>query len=212
MTLPWVEIGGIMVAHALSVASPGPDFAVVLRQSLTSGRRAAIWTSLGIGSGILVHSAYTVIGLGVLLKSSALAFTLLKLAGAVYLGWLGIDALRSAGRAADPVEGRVALGRESSASAAWRRGFFTNVLNPKAMLFFVALFPALVSAGTPRWLMAGYGVWMAVATAAWFILVATAFARESVRRVYLRASGWIDRALGVVFIAFAAGVLLTTRV
>jgi RhtB (resistance to homoserine/threonine) family protein len=212
VTLPWVEIGGVMLAHALSVASPGPDFALVLRQGLACGRRAAIWTSLGIGSGILVHSAYTVIGLGVVLKSSTVAFTLLKLAGAAYLGWLGVDALRTAGRVADPVDGKVGADREPSASEAWRRGFFTNVLNPKAMVFFVALFPALVSAGTPRWLMAGYGLWMAVATAAWFMLVATAFTRESVRGVYLRASGWIDRALGVVFIAFAAGVLFTARV
>ena len=89
----WFEFGQIVLAHALAVASPGPDFALVLRQSLVHGRKTAIATSFGIGAGILVHVTYSLLGVGLLLKSSPLAFTFLKFVGAAYLGWLGIQAL-----------------------------------------------------------------------------------------------------------------------
>lgn len=203
MEMPWAEFGGIALAHALAVVSPGPDFAVVLSRSLAHGRRPAIWTSFGIGAGILVHSAYTVAGLGLVLAASPKAFVVLKVCGAAYLGWLGLQSLRFAGRGmASENAGRTG----HSPGAAWLQGFLTNVLNPKAALFFIALFPALVNPATPRWVQAGYGVWMALATAAWFTLVATLFTREAVRARYRAFSPWVDRILGVVFLAFAVSV------
>jgi RhtB (resistance to homoserine/threonine) family protein len=211
MTSPWAEFGAIALAHALAVISPGPDFALVLRQSLRAGRRAAVWTSLGIGSGILVHSAYTVIGLGLVLRNSPGAFTVLKIAGATYLGWIGLQSMRSTGSKLTMESGEVATPSSETVSAAWLQGFLTNVLNPKAALFFIALFPAVVAAQTPRWIQAGYGLWMASTTAVWFSLVALVFTQEAVRRRFLRASIWIDRGLGVVFLAFAFGVALTVR-
>ncbi len=211
MTLPWAEFGAVALAHALAVASPGPDFALVLRQSLVHGRRAAVWTSLGIGSGILVHTLYTLLGLRLLLRGSPAAFSLLKLAGAAYLGWLGFQALRWARTRSYATTVEAPHTSLLPAFAAWRQGFLTNVLNPKATLFFVALFPAVVSAQTPRWMQAGYGVWMAVTTAGWFAIVSVLFARERARRSYLGASVWIDRGLGVVFLAFAVSVALTAR-
>lgn len=209
MEMPWAEFGGIALAHALAVISPGPDFAVVLSRSLAHGRRPAIWTSVGIGAGILVHSAYTVAGLGLVLAASPKAFAILKLCGAAYLGWLGLRSLRFAGRGAMPEHaGRTGCSPGSS----WLQGFLTNVLNPKAALFFIALFPAFVNPATPRWVQAGYGVWMALATTAWFILVAMLFTRESVCDRYRAFSPWVDRILGVVFLAFAVGVAATSAV
>ena len=212
MTSPWAEFGAIALAHALAVASPGPDFALVLRQSLRAGRRAALWTSLGIGSGILVHSAYTVIGLGLVLRSSPGAFTVMKIAGAAYLGWLGLQALRSRGTRPPEQSSESTADKFMSVSAAWLQGFLTNVLNPKAALFFIALFPTVVAAQTPRLIQAGYGLWMGLTTAAWFSVVAVVFTQDAVRRRFLRASIWIDRGLGVVFLAFAVSVALTVRV
>lgn len=205
----------ILLAHGLAVVSPGPDFAIVLRQSLHYGRRTAIWTSVGIGTGLMVHITYTLLGLGFVLRNSPFGLELVKWLGAAYLAWVGIGALRSRPRSEDiaTAENRKAegeRGKESggtmSARAAWSTGFFVNVLNPKVALFFISLFPLAVSATTPKWIQAGYGAWMTLSTIGWFSFVSVVFTRESVRRAFLRHGHWIDRTLGVVFIAFAASL------
>lgn len=201
----WPEFLKIVVAHALAVASPGPDFALVLRQSLAHGRRAALWTSLGIGCGISVHVTYCLLGLGYLLAGSPTALAVTKYLGAAYLTWVGIQALR-----AKPRTGDIALADDTGAPsdrAAWTTGFLVNVLNPKAALFFISLFPLVVSTTTPKLIQAGYGVWMALWTAGWFCLVAVAFTNPAVRRPFLRQVHWVDRALGLVFLGFAASLL-----
>jgi RhtB (resistance to homoserine/threonine) family protein len=209
----WWEFGQIALAHALAVASPGPDFAMVLRQSLAHGRKTGLWTSVGIGSGILVHVTYSLVGVGLLLKSSILAFTLFKFVGAGYLAWIGWQALRSAGhRNPDLPPGAVPNSGGPSAIQAWRRGFLTNALNPKATLFFVALFPTVVSATTPKSVQIGYGLWMAGATAVWFSFVSLVFTHEKARRVFVQGSHWIDRLLGLVFLGFAVSLVLTSVV
>ena len=84
----WAQFVRIAIAHLLAVLSPGPDFAMVVRQSLAHGRRAAVWTSIGIGSAILLHVTYSLLGIGLLLRSSHAAFTAVKFAGAGYLAWI----------------------------------------------------------------------------------------------------------------------------
>ena len=196
----------IVVAHGLAVASPGPDFAIVLRQSLRHGRRAALWTSVGIGCGLSIHITYSLLGLGLFLKNSPVALTCVKWLGAAYLAWIGLQAVRAKPRAGDiDLAGGAAAQTDA---AAWRTGFLVNVLNPKAALFFISLFPLAVSPATPRLVQAGYGVWMTVTTAAWFSFVSVVFTQERVRRAFLRHGHWIDRALGVVFLGFAASLVL----
>ncbi len=195
----------IAVAHALAVASPGPDFAVVLRQSLRHGRATAIWTSVGIGCGLSIHITYSLLGLGLVLAKSATVLTVVKWLGAAYLAWIGVQALR-----AKPREGDVDLAAVTgapTARAAWTTGFLVNLLNPKAALFFISLFPLAVSATTPRLIQLGYGVWMTVTTVLWFSFVALVFTRDEVRRTFLRHGHWIDRALGAVFLGFAASLV-----
>ena len=196
------EFTTIVVAHALAVASPGPDFAIVLKQSLAHGRRTAVWTSIGIGCGIAVHIAYCLLGLGSLLKESPVALTGLKYLGAGYLAWVGIQALRTPPRQGDVdlAEGGVP---PPGHAAAWSTGFLVNVLNPKAALFFIALFPVAVSPATPKLIQAGYGLWMILATMAWFVFVSVVFTRPVIRRRFLQYGHWLDRALGLVFLAFA---------
>jgi RhtB (resistance to homoserine/threonine) family protein len=204
----WPEFLTIVVAHALAVASPGPDFALVLRQSLAHGRRTAVWSSVGIGCGLAVHISYCILGLGYFLKNSAVALTTVKYLGAAYLAWVGVQALRTPARTGDL---DLAAGDAApTAVAAWRTGFFVNVLNPKVALFFIALFPLAVSVTTPKLVQAGYGLWMVAATIGWFSWVAFVFTREAVRRRFLRHGHWIDRALGVVFLAFALSLVFAS--
>ncbi len=209
----WLEFSKVALAHLLAVASPGPDFALVLRQSLAHGRKTAVWTSVGVGAGILLHVVYSVLGLGLLIKGSELWFGVVKFAGAAYIAWLGVQALRARPREAQAeagANGRPEARAEPSARAAWTTGFLTNALNPKVTLFFLSLFVMVVSPQTPKWVQAGYGLWMAAATAGWFSLVAVLFTQEPVRRRFLRHGHWIDRALGGVFLLFALKLALAS--
>lgn len=204
----WSEFLTIVVAHALAVASPGPDFALVLRQSLAHGRRTAVWSSIGIGCGICVHIVYCLLGLGYFLKNSPAALVIVQYLGATYLAWVGVEALRTKARSGEL--DLSAAGTAPTSRAAWTTGFLVNVLNPKAAMFFISLFPLAVSVHTPKLIQAGYGLWMTLATAAWFCFVSMVFTREEVRRSFLAHGHWIDRALGVVFLGFAASLAFAT--
>jgi len=203
-----VEFGQVALAHLLAVASPGPDFAIVLKQSLAHGRRTAIWTSIGVGTAILLHVTYSLLGLGLLLKSSEVWFNAVKYAGAVYIAWLGVQSLRAKPRDAAAIAGGERP--QPSSHGAFAMGFLTNALNPKVTLFFISLFVLVVNPHTPKLIQAGYGLWMSLATMGWFSLVSVAFTRENVRQRFLRCGHWIDRALGVVFIALASVLALAS--
>ena len=198
----WPEFLTVVVVHFLAVASPGPDFAVILRQSLCASSRSGIWTALGIGSGILVHVTYSLLGLGILIAQSTTAFTVLKVLGAAYLLWVGWQCLKAKPTADDSDE--LPAG-ESPATAwkAWRLGFLTNALNAKATLFFVSLFSVVISPSTPIWIQGFYGLWMTVMTGLWFTGLALFLSREQVRAFFRKISHWIERMTGVALIALA---------
>lgn len=207
----WIEFSKVALAHLLAVASPGPDFAIVLKQSIAHGRRTAIWTSVGIGCAIFVHVSYSLLGIGLLIRSSEFWFNVLKYVGAAYIAWLGVRALSARAPRRDP-DGQVAINtaRVPKQRGAFAVGFLTNALNLKATLFFIALFALVVSPYTPKIVQAGYGVWMAAMTALWFCAVSIFFTRIDMRQRFLRHGYWINRALGVVFLGFAVRLALTT--
>lgn len=202
------EFLGLMAVFSIMIVSPGADFAIVVRQSIVHGRRSAIMTSLGIGSSLLFHISYTVLGLGLLVSKSLLLFGLLKWAGAAYLVYLGIKALCAPAMEApaDVVEN--VPQKKISDGRSFLMGFVTNALNPKAVLFFLSLFSALVSHETPVLIQASYGVFMALALIAWFVAVSTFFTIQSVRDRFVSWGKWFNRVTGMVFIGL--GIKLAT--
>lgn len=201
----------VAVVHLLAVASPGPDFAMVMRQSLVAGRRAAIWTSIGIGLGILIHVAYTLLGLGLIISQSVQVFNLLKLVGAGYLLYIGWKSLRaksvSSATAADTGE----TIRECLPAQALRIGFLTNALNPKATLFFLSLFSVIINPDTPQVMQLVYGLYMSVATGIWFCGLSLVLTQSRVRRGFSRFGHWIERVMGMVLIALGIRLAITSR-
>jgi len=203
MSAYWPEFVKVVTAHLLAMASPGPDFAVVLHQAVTHGRRTALWTALGVSTPICFHVAYSLFGLALLFHGSASFYEVIKFAGASYLAWLGYQCLK-AQRRSKRSDGLPRPEIGPSARSAWRTGLFTNALNPKAALFFIAFFATLVSPETPPIVRAGYGLWICVANLAWFSLVAYCFTRRTVRETFGRWRRWIERGFGLVFILQAA--------
>lgn len=203
----WAEFATVAIVHLLAVASPGPDFAIMLRQAMTQSRRNALLSATGVGLGILVHVTYSLLGIGLLIQQSLALFTVLKIIGALYLTWIAIQCLKSrAGGIHVETQGTKA----QSGFAAFRLGFLTNTLNPKATLFFVSLFSVIISPGTPVAVQAGYGVYMALATGLWFSGVAVFFTLPRVRRGFDRFGHWLDRLMGGVLLVLAGQLLFST--
>lgn len=198
----WVEFFTIAVAHLFAVASPGPDFAVVTRQCVTGGTRAGVWTSLGVGAGILLHVAYCLLGVAVLLSQSPALFGAVKFVAAGYLLYLGIKSIRKS-MAAGPIDPVSTAQPAVEPGKAFMLGFLTNGLNPKATLFFLALFTVVISPATPIFIQLIYGLYLAIATFLWFSLLSRFMGRPSVRETILRAGHWFERAMGTILILLA---------
>lgn len=204
----WAEFLTVALIHLLAVASPGPDFAVVVRESVTHGRKAGTWAALGVGSAIFLHVGYSLLGIGFIVSQSIVLFNALKWAAAAYLLYIGFKALRA--RPAKPSDDALkAAPSERSAKGAYVSGFVTNGLNPKATLFFLSLFTVVINPHTPLLVQGGYGIYLAVATAAWFCMVARLFSQARVRAGFARMGHWFDRAMGGVLIALGLKLALT---
>ena len=209
MTFPWLEFAALMLAFGINAVIPGADFAMVLRQSIAHGRRAALVTSAGIATSILVHGSYTLLGIGVIVSQSLLAFNIIKWIGAAYLVWLAISALRSPAPQ-PPAEDDLAAAKRGD-FAAFALGFLTNLLNPKAVLFFLALFTTLVSAHTGGDIKVLYVLCMSLMLFAWFALVSVFFTTPSVRQGFFRFGRWFNRVTGITFILLAVRVALAQQ-
>ncbi|PSJ62052.1 LysE family translocator [Pseudaminobacter soli (ex Li et al. 2025)] len=202
MNYVW-EFAGLMAVFSLLAVAPGADFALVVRQSITRGRRAAIAASVGIGTSLMFHITYTVLGIGLIVSKSLFLFGILKWAGAAYLLYLGIKALRSTGGTLTVEEDKPAEMPVSSRRTDFKNflmGFVTNALNPKAVLFFLSLFSALVSYETPVLVQGVYGLLMAAFLISWFVIVSIFFTMKSVRDRFVALGRWFDRFTGLVFI------------
>ncbi|RMT83268.1 LysE family transporter [Pseudomonas viridiflava] len=204
----WAEFLTVALIHLLAVASPGPDFAVVVRESVTHGRKAGTWAALGVGSAIFVHVGYSLLGIGIIVSQSIVLFNALKWAAAAYLLYIGFKALRAKPASASDDLIKPAAS-ERTARGAYVSGFVTNGLNPKATLFFLSLFTVVINPHTPLLVQGGYGIYLAVATALWFCLVARLFSQARVRAGFARMGHWFDRAMGGVLVALGVKLALT---
>ena len=196
------EFLSLAVIHFFAVVAPGPDFAVTIRQSVRFGRQAGIGTAIGIGAGISVHVIYTLLGVGALMHASPWLLRVAELIGAGYLLYLGIIFIRQAGRQKKDLLQATGPGARSFRES-FALGFLTNATNPKATLFFLAIFTTVVSASTPLRIQMLYGGWMCLVNAGWFVLVSLMFASESMRQRFLRAGHWFERMMGLLLIAFS---------
>lgn len=186
------------------VVSPGPDTMLIVRYGLTSGPRAALAAVGGVQLGLVVHTLLAVAGISVLIATSPTLFRAVAVAGAAYLGWLGIQGLRGAA-----ISGIDGSGRPVSAARACRDAILTNVLNPKVILLFVALYPNFLKVGrsdVPAQLLTLSAV-LIVINLLW--QAPLAWAAQWVRR-WLgrpRIQRLVSRLTGAVLLAFAVLML-----
>lgn len=190
----WVTV---LIVGWLAVASPGPNLALVLRNSLAYSRSAGIYTAVGLAVGNLVHAAYSLIGIGVVIARSILLFNIIKWLGAGYLIYIGFRSLQ-----AKKHEGHLAVGHVHLLGrfAAIRLGFLTNLLNPKVTLFFLALFTQIIRPSTPLPAQVAYGFTMVSLEFVWFALIAVIISQRVIKDRFLSIVHWVERVSGVVLI------------
>ncbi len=200
----------IAVIHLLAVASPGPDFLIVTRSALTYSRKTGIWTALGVGLGILVHVAYCLLGIGIVISQSIVLFNTIKYVGAAYLMYIGWLALTQ-----KPVmkadEHHVKEIDDISAFRAVKIGFLTNALNPKASIFFLALFTQVIDPATPLLTQMGYGLYLGVATFVWFAGLAIVLSVGAIRRNFKKIQLKAERVMGGMLILLGLKVALSSK-
>lgn len=195
----------VAVVTLLAVISPGPDFAMVTRVSLTGGRRAGLLAALGIACGVTVHVTYTVLGFGWVLHAAPQLLEGVRYAGAAWLVWIGVQSLQ-----ARPVtEGEDAVaGPAMTGAAAWRAGALCNALNPKTALFFIALFSQGIDPATPQAVQVGFGVFIAVAHLLWFAVVALALTHPRLTQGIRRIRHRVEQAVGLCLIGLGLRLAL----
>lgn len=200
----------VVVICLLGAMTPGPSMALVLKHTLSGGKRAGVLTGLGHGLGIGLYGLATVLGLAVLITNLPWVFNAIQLAGVVfllYLAWQGLA------RKSDPsnLTAQQLLNPTAAVSAsnkAFTDGFLMACLNPYAAIFFVALFSQFISLATPLSAKLLFAFTAMVIDIAWYASVAWLFSRPLWLAKLQAASPWLEKVLAVVFIGLALKLLV----
>lgn len=195
----------------LLAVTPGPDFALVTRNALAFGRRGVLWTTAGLVGGVAVWVVASAVGIAVLLERSAPLYTAVRLAGAAYLGYLGIRTLWASRRQPPPLSAKTPP-PSRRASTIWRQGLFSASLNPKLGAFFVSVLPQFIDTGQaalPQSLLLG-GIFVVIGTT-WMTLYGLSVTRLRDVLTSMRVRRRLERATGVALLAFCAKLALDSR-
>ncbi|WP_217999600.1 LysE family translocator [Thauera butanivorans] len=200
----------IAAAHFLALLSPGPDFFLIARTSLSAGWRIASGACVGIAlaNGVFIVAAFA--GMAALRPDSAW-FVVLQLAGCGYLVYLGVLFIRYAGSSELKVSASGHTAAPPHPLVAWRRaagmGFLSGILNPKNALFYASLAAMLTGPHASAGWKTFYGTWMFSAVLLWDVLIAVLIGNPAVLRRFARALPWLERISGIVLILLALGVI-----
>ena len=199
-------ITAVGLIHLVALVSPGPDFVVACRNSLLYSRTIGIYTAVGFGLGICVHISYAVFGLSWLIANNELIFTVIQYLGAFYLMFIGIQSLRSF--QSQIGQETVSASSRISPFRAVRIGFITNVLNPKATLFFLSLFSTMLNPTVGELTLVVIAVLLVVTTILWFSLVALLISHPRFTTVLKRYEKIVHQFFGVLLIGIGIIILV----
>lgn len=194
----------------LGAASPGPDFVIVTQHSLVHGKKAGIYTSLGIALGCLFHITYCVIGIGLLVAESIVAFNIIKYLGAAYLIYLGFKGLMTRKSPMQQI-GVEIISVSLNNFQAFQKGLLVNILNPKATLFFLSMFTQVISPQTPQLVQALFGLEFGLIAFTWFTILSCILSNPTLRKKILSVQHIVERVLGGFLIALGLKVATLAR-
>jgi RhtB (resistance to homoserine/threonine) family protein len=202
-------IGTVTLIHLLAVVSPGPDFIIAIKNSLTYSRKTGILTAFGFSLGISVHIFYCLAGIALLISQSILVFSIIKYIGAAYILYIGYKSF-TAKSSHIKIEGTEKI-VDISPYTAIKTGFLTNVLNPKATLFFLSLFTLVITPGTPPLVLGTVSIIMILNTFVWFSLVAIFLTQGSIRAKFITFESVFNKVFGILLFGLGIKVLLSQK-
>jgi RhtB (resistance to homoserine/threonine) family protein len=201
------QIVVIVSVTFLVMVSPGPDMVLVLRNTFVSGRRAGLQTSMGILSGNLVHITYCVLGIGLIISQSIVAFSALKYAGAAYLIYLGIMSVRSGAKTLDTND----IERRRSKRPWFVQGFVNNLLNPKGTLFYLGVFTMVITPETSAGVMLLLIFTMMLVSASFWLFFVYTLDRPTIREFIERSQRTVNRIFGGLLVFLGLRVASMSR-
>ena len=206
--LAWLVLASVQLA---AVISPGPAFALTIRNAIAYNRRVGIMTSIGLGIGVAVHVLLVLGGLATVLSQSVMLFTTIKYLGAAYLIFIGVKSLMSKKQTANPETAPAATPKNKTMSdfKAIRTGALTNILNPKAIVFFTALFTQFVDPHTSWQVLTLYGGTSVFFEIAWFSGVTLVLTNPALKAKFISISHWIERICGGLLMALGVRLALS---
>lgn len=202
-------IGTVALLNLLAAISPGPDFVMSVKNSLNYSRKTGIFTGIGIGLGIGIHITYCAAGIGFIISKSLTVFTIIKFIGAGYLIYMGVSAIFTN-------KSSIKINEEKQPTdltkfQAIKIGFLTNLLNPKATLFFLGLFTFVISHETPLYVILIISFIMISTAITWFTLVAIFFTQKRIRAAFLKFENIINKSFGGLLILLGIKIALSKQ-
>ena len=199
--------------HLLAVASPGPDFTLVTRNSLLFSRASGLMAALGVGAGILVHVLYSVAGISIIIQKSPGLYKMIQMAGAIYIIYLGLQGIKSLFLKSDhTTEGngeKLSSNYENqSLKKSFFQGFITNTLNPKATFYFVGIFSQFFNENSTFIQKIVTGLSTAIVTSVWFSILACIFTHPKLTSLLKSKLIYVERVLGIILMALGVNMLL----
>ena len=196
----------VALMHLFAVASPGPDFFLISRQSILYGKNISIWASLGISMGILMHSLLSIAGIYMILSLYPHLLFYMKIIASLYIAFLGIRTLMISNNIKIDISANKI---DISFFKSFFTGFLTNALNPKAFLFFIMVFALISNTTESVVIKMVLGVYMAVATFIWFTFISISFAKISQGEVIKKIIPYLEKIVGVLLILISLQILFS---
>lgn len=202
----WSSYGSFLAFATVLVLVPGPDFAVVTKNTLASGRWRGAWSAGGVASSNAVQGVAAATGLGALVVRARPLFETIKWAGVAYLAYLGVQALRSAirGEYAALDGGGTDRSARGVAAGGWRQGFLSNITNPKVLIFYLAVLPQFLTAGIGTPVLMVFAVSHAVLSLTYLLVLTTVLHRARLLLSRRRVRRGLDAATGAALLGFSA--------
>lgn len=206
--LQWLAITLIQAAATMS---PGPAFVVAVKNAATYGRKTGIFTSIGLALGVAAHVGFVLIGISFIIAQSAILFSFIKYAGAAYLCYIGIKALCSKSKtpSAEAIGTIEIKTKELSVRHAILTGFLTNLLNPKAVIFFTAVFSQFIGPNTPVFVGFVYGTTSCFIEFIWFATLSIVLTNSYVKKKFVNLMNYVEKICGGLMIALGAKLALS---
>lgn len=199
-----IEFFAVSFIIMLAAISPGPDFAMVVKNTLDGNRASGISTALGISCSLIIHAIYCMLGLAFVISQSLLLFSIIKYMGAAYLIYIGIKSLREKSGQSN-INEKIQINKDIKFKS-FKQGLLCNLLNPKAIMFILAFFTLVIKPSTSFNTQLLFAIEIALIHLIWFSCLAIIITHKLIRNRLIQIQYYIVKMLGIALIGFGAKI------